>query len=804
MKKKTLALFGAVAFAGVALASCGKKNGGNNNGGEEAAGRVHVEDKVLTGADNSSGVCKWEPITFDQAKAKYNLDANDQIDAWIVYSQKYGVTYNKVLGSYTTTNPIDGISYSEGDTLPAWKAFASKLGIKKIEQGAAYGAKDDANYTNFIAAKKEGKYIDKNNNVTDIFYNTTTNLNKLGDADELVDLTTYINNGSMPALKKFLDDNPEVKSEITHNNKIFYSPYMDGYQAIERNYNMDTEQVEKLLDNALPTGTGLLAAGKDGNAKGLHSEPKATQYLGSEGKNYDKNINIDIVNPKTNAKVSVTVKQTDNIITQQNELLAKGCTGKDLIDQFKTYANAAYGDIITNYYDGKISKMFTSVGACYNADDLVALLRIFKANPDVLYGSADLYDEVVPVFPRGQADNRVETILNFGSALYGVQGRGSEYEHLFFGADGKLHDFDTANASYDMLEKLHLLYSEGLIQTNFWSGSQGTAGLDNYFKKIGEKSSSYGLLIYDYIATQSAGNDIQNGVGTKADDRKTSASGYNFNEVSVQGIKAILAPLTYVSTEDFKYDQSLDNNTGKTICRYYEENRAVKNTTWAIPKSSDNIDAAIALMDFLFTKEGWQIQNFGPEGYWDEGTIGGESCPILKQAILNHYAGASLDFWNYCRGFLGTTQAVGHYRPWTLDYQATNYYGRKAYSDLVLAANLGVQMTNRSIANVTQANWHSAMPMAVFTPVSEENAKAYSGVTTFWAQKNKASSDGTLNGWVAIVASGSDYDKNVLSSVNGKDYKYSDVKDERAKKNEIYLYQHGNTLGMIPTEAKKS
>ena len=804
MKKKTLALFGAVAFAGVALASCGKKDNGGNDNGEDAAKRVHDADAYYTGTDNSSGVCTWSPISYTDAASHYNVSGS--IDAWIVYSKSYGTTYNGVIKKGGTQNPIDGQTYNSGDTLPAWKSFASSIGLTAINQGAAYGESDGDNYKSFKGAKTSaGVYKDKNNQTTDLFYNTTANLNELGDADELVDLTSYINNGSMPAFKKFLDDNPEVKAEITHNGKIYYTPYLDGYQAIERNYVMDTEQVEKLLDDTLPSGTGLLAAGKNGAEKGLKAEPKAEQYIGSDGKNYDKDMQIAIVNPSTNAKVTVTVKQTDNILTLQNEALKNGTTGGELIEQFKTYARAAYGDIIDTYYGGKISKMFTSVGACYNADDLVALLRIFKANPDVLYGSADVYDEVVPVFPRGQANNRVENILNFGATLYGVQGRGSEYDHLFFGADGKLHDFDTAQASYDMLDKLHALYAEGLIQENFWSGSDGSAGINTFFKKNQLDTSTFGLMEYDYTATQSAGNDIQNGVGTAQSSRSTSASGFDFSTITVQGIKPILSPLTYVASKNFTYDQSLDNNTDKELCRYYEENRAVKNTSWSIPKGSDNIDSAIALMDFLFTKEGWQIQNFGPDGYWEYDTILGEqNTPVLKQSILNHYSGTGLDFWNYCRGFLGTTQGVGHYRPTTLDYQATNLYSRGGYDDLTIAANAGVQMTSRSIANIANVTWHSSMPMAVFSTLTTDISNTYAGVTTFWAQNGKASADGTMSGWVAIVAEGSGYSNNVLTSVVGKDYKYSDILEQRATKNTAYLYAMGEKLDMIPTEAKKA
>jgi hypothetical protein len=591
---------------------------------------------------------------------------------------------------------------------------------------------------------------------------------------------------------------------------------------------MDTEQVTKLFDTALPEGTGNLIAGVDTNAaeKGLKLSSVDVQPFINADFNYAADQQVEMVNPKTNQKVTATVKKTTNIIKQQNELLAKtdgSCTGAALIQQFKDYAQAAYGDIITTYYDGKIAPLFTSVGACYNADDMLALLRIFKACPDVLYGSGTAYDAVVPLFPRGQANNRVENILNFAATLYGVQGRGSEYDHLFFGADGKIHDFDTAQASFDMLDKLHAMYSEGLIMQDFWSGVTGTSGLDAYFKhsteakeeqkdgKLSKKTfgSTFGLIEYDYAATQSAANDISGGVGTKSSSRKKAACQYDFSAHTVQGVAPILSPLTMVPSESYAWDQALDNMTGKKLLRYYEENRSVKNTSWSIPAASDNIDSAIALMDFMFTQEGWHIQNFGPAGYWDYGTVlGEEKTPVIKESVLNHFAETGLDFWNYCRGFLGTTQGVGHYRPTTLDYQATNIYSRDMYTKLTLAADLGVQMNSRAVGKKSEITWHASMPMAVFSTMDKTTANTYIGVTTFWAQNGKADAAGTANGWVMIVKEGKNTTNNVLNNVGGKNYSYADITStaatgERVVKNTSYLATMGAAMGLAAPESVK-
>jgi hypothetical protein len=815
MKKKQLALLGFAALAGVALASCGKKE--NKTSGGQTTGTGTVDPTPAT-PDAGKSFCVWDPISYDQAKSKYKV--NGTIDAWIVYNKNFGITYNANNKIKDLLNPITNEELQSGEVLPAWKAFTKNLGLTEIKQACAISGDNKANNDLFKNSKNsDGAYIgtQEGSGLIDVYFNSTANLNDLGRADQLVDLKAEIDKGNMPALEKFLKDNPAVATEITTGGKIFYTPYMDGYQAIERMLVVDAEQIEKLLDKELPEGTGNLVAGKaaESTSKGLKGEAKLQSYVAVNGKNYkDAETTIDIVDPATTNKVQVKVKQTDDIISQQNKLLNTtdgSATGKKLIEQFKAYIDAAYGDIITEKFDGKRSKIFTSIGACYNSDDFMALMRVFKANPDVLYGSAEegKYDEVVPLFPRGPQDNRIESLLNFGATLFGVQGRGSEKDHLFIGSDKKFHDFDTAQASYDMLDYMHGMYAEGLIEANFWASATGKNenAVKRYFYKNQKDQSTYGLVTYDYTATQSAANDYKDGIGTKPADRSTSPSGISFADQSVQGVQSILSPLTFVPTESYAWDQALTDKTGKTLTRYYEENRSVKDTSWAIPVSSDNKDSAIALLDYMFTKEGWEVQNFGPAGYWDEGKVLGETMPVIKQTVLEHFSKSGKGFWDYCRGYLGTTWAIGHYRPTGLDYQATNYYTKESYTNLTRACAVEVQNFSIASAVPQEWTWKSSMPMAAFTTEDQTVSNKYIGVTNFWGQEGKLTTGGTV-GWVAIVVNGSDYTGDVLTGQTGDKttYTYADVKEQREIKNTSYLYNIGATFtsgefSMIAPEA---
>ena len=741
-------------------------------------------------ASYNNASCVWDPITLEEA----NYDVSGDLDVWLVNSNNYNTTYNGLYGA-EYQNPFDGLTYQVGDTLPAWKDFAKKLNLTNINQSISAKVNDNNSY-NMLRQSLDnlGNYVDENGNKVDLFYNTTSNLNQLADNGKLVNLLPYIEAGQMPALSRFLDNNPSIKNELIHNDALYYTPFFDGYQQIERSFIMDTKLVEKLLDEVLPEGTGQLVSGVSAtNDKVITGEASAQPFI-SGVYNYPKEMTIGILD-KDLSKKQVVVHQTDNIINLQNDLLNTSdgsCTGEALINQFKEYAREAYGDIIDTYCDGKISGIFTSASACYNADDLVALLRLFKANPDVLYGSSTAFDEVVPVFARQHTDNRIVNILQFGATLYGVQGAGSEVDKLFFGADGKLHDFETQSASFELLEKLHALYTEGLIEEEFWSGEIPGNPADRYFGKT-VANPTFGLLEYDYIATQSNYNDAVNGIGTKNTSRKTSESGFDFSEIEVTGIKPILSPLTYVSTVSYSYQQGLDDTYGKTLCRYYEENRTLKSTSWAIPYSSDNIDAAIALMDLMFTKEGHITQNYGTSEYWTSTDF--ENTPTLRPELFASIP--SGDSWTYFRAAMGTTFGVGHLRPIDLDLQTANEYAKDSYRTIIAAREAGIQLS--SSMDLPIITWNSSIPTkAKAVSISAEVSNEYSNLTAFWTQAYKKAAQ--PYGWVYVIVNGM-YDD--ISISNSTITNYSELINQTPNKNHTYLYEIASYLGseFIPDEA---
>ena len=78
---------------------------------------------------------------------------------------------------------------------------------------------------------------------------TATKLTENGEAGNMVNIAEYLD--KMPNFKAYLDANPIVRMSITGNTDtgaIYFSPYFDGVDDIERMPLMRTDWVEKLLN----------------------------------------------------------------------------------------------------------------------------------------------------------------------------------------------------------------------------------------------------------------------------------------------------------------------------------------------------------------------------------------------------------------------------------------------------------------------------------------------------------------------------------------------------------------------------
>ena len=493
-----------------------------------------------------------------------------------------------------------------------------------------------------------------------------------------------------------------------------------------------------------------------------------------------------------------------NIIDKQNQLLqaTDGCTGKDLANQLFNYIKTKYATLFTANVYKTPADLYISESAAYNTDELIALMRVIKANPGVITGSED--NEVEVFFPRGEIATAIDNIYDLAQ-LWGVQGVDSENGNYYFAADGTLNSLETTYASYDALNYISAIYNEGLILDNFYVSSAtptSTRFYDQYFKKTMENP-SFGFMMYDDPSIVAQANDSE--------------------FANTQGIRSVLPPRTYWSTEKNTAQQHLyDKNgmtitEGKSLVRYYESNRSLQTTSWSIPASSDSVDAALRIMDFMYSNVGQLIQNYGPENYWMDSTldskkvsnklVSGEANAIISDYTRLELASSQLDFWSFMRGYVGATHGIGYVRLTGLNLQVTNKYGRVGLTNINGAIQAGVvvhaESNAQNTATASKFAWNRSVPTEFTTAVTDTSGE-WDGITGFWAT-NKVNKN---EGWVNLVvtpyteataqkiSAGTDETLFVIKTAkNGSKITYKDVFNQMSARNSKCLWLLAKSLG---------
>ena len=151
-------------------------------------------------------------------------------------STKTGIAFDaETAGSGVTL--ADGNTYNTGDLKPTWVEVEKILGVK-------FEDKYQGNNTT-----KEFEFWKDRLNEVDMISGTAATLSEYGEAGSLVNLADYLD--QMPSFKAYLDANPIVRLSITGNTDtgaIYFSPYFDGVNDIERMPLMRVDWAQKLLD----------------------------------------------------------------------------------------------------------------------------------------------------------------------------------------------------------------------------------------------------------------------------------------------------------------------------------------------------------------------------------------------------------------------------------------------------------------------------------------------------------------------------------------------------------------------------
>ena len=587
----------------------------------------------------------------------------------------------------------DGKTYNSGDLKPTWVEVQNVLGVVFENKYQGNGASAEFDYWK--------EQLDQ----VDMLSGTASKLSEYGESGAIVNIAEYLDR--MPNFKAYLEANPIVRLSITGNvdtGAIYFSPYFDGVNDIERMPLMRVDWVQKLLD-----GEGEFTAEACNNLKAPVYQP----YMPTSGK-----VDIDVVTLDGSAveTISKDYDAAGNIVALMNE--AGEIDGVTAVNMLRKYIDEAYN----GYYGTERSNLFVGQNAAWDVDELVALLRCVVSNPQTLNGT----DKVQGLFTREDDNNqRRVDMFRFAGHLFGVRGLESRQDYLYVGAEGELHDARIEPETYEALSRMHDMVLEGLISEAF-------------VNKEAESSSTYlendlGFMHYDYNQTQTILNATKLQEGEK--------------------YMAVMCPVARW------YDGTDENGV---YMRFTESWRSVKTDGWGISipgvaGSEDKLNAALSLIDFAYSPKGMILMSYGPDafiktnadGSYETFMFNGQEMPVIADATYEElWAKAKGNYTNYARMYLGSTLSFA--KSQAFEYQCTHEVGKEGAGHISTAIGLGT-IKHPELA-LTENPWYTSVPTVLPTSKADNDLlNTYTDLTNQFSQQR---GDDKVNVLVDIIANG--------------------------------------------------
>ena len=534
------------------------------------------------------------------------------------------------------------------------------------------------------SASKEFDFWKERLNEVDMVSGTATKLTENGEAGNMVNIAEYLD--LMPNFKAYLDANPIVRLSITGNTDtgaIYFSPYFDGVDDIERMPLMRTDWVEKLLN-----GEGEFTA----DASNKTAAPSYQPYMPTSGK-----VEIDVVKADGSGveKVTKDYDTAGNIVDKMNA--AGSMDGVAAVNMLRTYIDEAYG----GYYGTDRADLFVGQNAAWDADELVALLRCVVANPQTLNGT----NTIQGLFTREDNNNqRRVDMFRFAGTLFGVRGLESRQDYLYVGSDTAPHDARQEKETYEAMERMHAMVEEGLISKAFVDGSE-------------ESSKTYlendlGFMHYDYNQTQTL-----------------------MNATALQDGEKYMAAMVPVARW---YDGSSEDGV---YMRFTESWRSVKTDGWGISKAgvgsdTDKLNACLALIDFAYSQEGQILMSYGPDAFIKTGEtflFNGKAMPVIADATYEElWDKAGGNYTNYARFYLGST--LSFLKSQAFEYQCTHEVGKEGAGYISTAIGLGT--IKHPELGMASNPWYTIVPTVLpTTKVENDTVNGYTELTDRFNQQ---------------------------------------------------------------------
>ncbi len=605
----------------------------------------------------------------------------------------------------------DGVTYKAGDFKPTWVAVMNELGFKIEDLYQGNSA------TNEFKAWKD-RLAD-----IDMLSGNVAGLNEAGTAGSLINIAEYLD--MMPNFKAYLEANPIVRLSITSDvdtGAIYFSPYFDGVNDIERMPLMRTDWVKKLLN-----GEGEFTAEKsDKLAAAVY-----TPYMPTTGR-----VEIEVVEAdgKTVKTIAKDYDKAGNIVATMNA--AGELDGVAAVNMLRKYIDEAYA----GYYGTNRADLFIGQNAAWDADELVALLRCIVSNSASLNADGK---QVQGLFARENDNNqRRVDMYRLAGTLFGVRGVESRHDWVYADKDGKLHDARQEVATYEAMARMNAMAQEGLIGAAFLNGeAEKTETL---------LKADLAFMHYDYNQTQTIYNvekyiDVANG----------------------EAYMAVMVPVARWNDGD-----------GEKFMRFTESWRSVKTDGWAISKAGvgdnqDKLYACLKLIDYAYSPEGMLMMSYGPEAFRSTETFifNGEEMPKISEGCWNDLQKLTGgNYTNYARQYLGST--LSFVKSQAFEYQCTNEIGKLGAGYISNAIAAGT--IKHPVLGLPENMWYASMPTVLPTTAKDnEDISALSDLgNTNWGTAKKQTNVlvDIICGGFTVAADAQGYADKVANEWGGKQF----------------------------------
>ncbi len=691
----------------------------------------------LVGCNDKKPTADDTPVDF----AGVNSDGAE-VKMSVLY-EKADTRMRFISGSYAPyASTVDGQMYRTNDFKPAWKAIQEKMNFKIEDVTPEQGTSVASAYSLLQANKFENVNI-LSGSVTDIVRDAT------GQGKSFVNLAPYIERGDMPYLKKFLEQNELVEKTVTSaNDAIYYAPYFDGYDDIETMFILRKDWVEKLLD-ADDTPESKVAYDTDVTHQTFYQsyyDEMDTSFTAMKDEDETQT-------------VSLKYGAGQGIIDLQNKLATKN--GKTLTEELKAYIDKYY---VTPGYIQKRSDLFCGQNACYNADELIALMRCVRTNPKYLANKSSLY----VFYPRDWNVNRLTAILQLAQ-LWGVRGYDSRNSYFYIDKQGYLADGRTSQDMMEALGLIHQLYLEDLIVNNYDKGIG-----DNVDYRESMNKENMGFMTYDYNQTTTIYNEIC----------EDTVEGMNLTPilfpVADWDNKATFNGTSQLAIVD-KTFPGYKVQGENVLYQYTESWRSIKSEAWAITSNTRNnlpkFKKCIELFDYMYSPEGQILMSYGPDAFLKTkdasinlnslvGNIN-DSDYEAKLDALTQQKYETIDYYtrkvpaisdkclaelknpevgggnytNYYRYYVGATLPIGYEKEQGMEYQTVDEKGKVGLDYIVNAVKKGV-LRHAQVNKGADGNLSNSLVPTTFPLTDAQNGIIVNKCTKLGENFNNTSANG--------------------------------------------------------------